>query len=340
MNDASLYSLLAPLWLRELADVTLAHTRAIPALASTLETADLTTLAAAYADLFLLNVYPYGTAFTDEEGELNTAEALRVAALFAAHGYAPHELSEVGAPDHVGLCLGFLAHLDGARHGSGQVSVTPHGARRSNALAMTTRVNPETIRGDFLVQLAHWLPVCCLAVQRDPTAHPFYRALAQLTRETLMADSEWLIVDSQSQINLNHQPPTMRHSLFAISHQPDDEVSLRDLVRFFLAPAQCGMFLSRARLGHLARALEMRLPFGSRFEVAEWLFVGAGQQEALLSLLTVLRVEAEAWANEYRAWAQAYPQWQPMALRWLERIAQTQHTLDEMERVIRMERET
>jgi TorA maturation chaperone TorD len=332
MNDASLYSLLASLWLHELDDATLAHARAIPALASTLETADLTTLAAAYADLFLLNVYPYGTAFTDEDGELNTAEALRVAALFAAHGYAPHELSEVGAPDHVGLCLGFLAHLDGARHGSGQVSVTPHGARRSNALAMTTRVNPETIRGNFLVQLAHWLPVCCLAAERDPTAHPFYRALAQLTRETLLADGEWRMANGEWRIK--HDQPS------AIRYSPDDEVSLRELVRFFLTPARCGMFLSRARLGQIARTLNMRLSFGSRFEVAEWLFVSAGQGEALQALLTVLRVEAEAWANEYRAWAQAYPQWQPMALRWLERIAQTQHTLDEMERVIRMERET
>ena len=41
-----------------------------------------------------------------------------------------------------------------------------------------------------------------------------------------------------------------------------------DIVRFFLAPARCGMFLSRSRMGQMARALQMRLPFGSRFEVA------------------------------------------------------------------------
>src|SRR5690606_24258294 len=77
-------------------------------------------LAAAYASLFLLNVYPYGTVFTDPSGELNGSGAQYTARLYAAHGYQPPELQTVGAADHLGLYLGFLAHL--AEHGQSAVS--------------------------------------------------------------------------------------------------------------------------------------------------------------------------------------------------------------------------
>src|SRR5437764_12128047 len=107
MDTASL-SLLANLWLHEPDERTLALAReafALPTVGRTLE------LATAYTDLFLLNVYPYGTAYTDAWGELNTPEARSIQAKFEMHGYRPSELLETGAPDHLGLCLGFLTYL-------------------------------------------------------------------------------------------------------------------------------------------------------------------------------------------------------------------------------------
>jgi TorA maturation chaperone TorD len=99
--------LLAGLWLRE-PDAEMAR------LASGrlgLPAAEPAELAAAYAELFLLNVYPYGTVFTDLDGELNGPGAQEIASLYAANGYQPAELLEMGAPDHLGACLGFAAHL-------------------------------------------------------------------------------------------------------------------------------------------------------------------------------------------------------------------------------------
>ena len=123
-----------------------------------LPAADPAELALAYADVFLLNVYPYGTAFADPSGELNGPEAQRIAALYETDGYCPPELNSVGAPDHLGLCLGFLAHLEEKR----------------------------LRRDDFLSGFLEWAPVCCLAVEREPAAHLFYRALAALTRDVLL----------------------------------------------------------------------------------------------------------------------------------------------------------
>jgi TorA maturation chaperone TorD len=242
-------------------------------------------LASAYTDVFLLNVYPYGTAFTDPTGELNGPEAQRVAALYEAHGYGPPELDAVGAPDHLGVCLGFAADVG---------------------------------RGSILPGLLEWAPVCCLAVEREPSAHPFYRALAGRT-------SEWLMT-ARRQPSADALPSAPGDLPFA-----EDEIRLRDIVRFFLIPARCGVFLSRSRWGQMARGLGMRLPFGSRFEVAEMTFRSAGgEPERLGRLLNALEAEVEAWADAYRALAEGYPVWRPGADKWLARTAVALRTLTEM----------
>lgn len=308
------YSLLSRLWLREPDAEMLARAREFDASLQT--DTDSVTLAAAYADLFLLNVYPYGTAYTDEWGELNTAESQRVADLFAAHGYQPPELREVGAPDHLGLCLGFVGHL----------ALTPSPSPAGRRALLPLLVGEGWGEGElnqFFKTLLTWVPVCCLAAERDPTAHPFYRALAQVTREWLIADSRWQLAHRQS-ISAPHYPPS------AIRHQPD-ELRLRDVIRFLLAPARCGLFLSRARLGQMALALGTRLPFGSRFEVCEWLFVSAGQNERTTQLLQQFAQEAAEWASAYRAWSSAYPAWQPVGAQWLARVEAMQTILREME---------
>ena len=95
----------SPLWLHEPTAETIS--RAVKEL--NLPHADPNELASAYTDLFLLNVYPYGTVYTDFDGELNAPAAQQIADLFEAHNYHPPELNEVGAADHVGLCLGFFS---------------------------------------------------------------------------------------------------------------------------------------------------------------------------------------------------------------------------------------
>jgi hypothetical protein len=116
--------------------------------------------------------------------------------------------------------------------------------------------------------------------------------------------------------------------------QSKDEVRLRDVVRFFLVPAQCGIFLSRSQLGQRAKELGGRLPFGSRFEVAERLFAYAGgEPEQFGQLLNALEAEVEMWATEYRGWAEKYPVWRPSAELWLARTTEAARRLAEMRRM-------
>jgi TorA maturation chaperone TorD len=303
------YALLSNLWLHEAGTATLAQAREFLGLQTD---ADPPALAAAYADLFLLNVYPYGTAYTDAWGEINTHAARQTAARYERHTYRPPELSETGGPDHLGLGLGFLAHLQA-------FSATQNDAKGEG--------------GDFFAGLLDWAPICCLAAERDPAAHPFYRALAKATSNTLLTDAgSWL--------SSTERVPASAHKAWrghadaspSISYEPADELRLRDVVRFLLVPARSGMFLSRARLGTLANALGMRLPFGSRMEVAEWLFAGVGQSSQVLLLLQALDAEAAQWDRSYRECAEEWPLWQPIAVPWRSRIAETRRLLAELER--------
>jgi TorA maturation chaperone TorD len=265
------FELLSSLWLHEPDDETIA--RAHRELGLPMESVE--TLAQAYTDVFLLNVPPYGTAYTDEYGELNGERAQAVAQLFDVHGYAPPELSEVAAPDHVGLCLKFLAYLEERELEIRELEI-------------------------------EWIPICCLAVEREPTAPDFYRALATQTRQAIFAQST--IINPQSPIsNLQFSNPLL-----------NEELRLKDILRFFLTPARCGLFLSRSRLGQMAKQLGMRLPFGSRWEVAEALFIAAGEGGQIQRLLMLIETETQDWLTMYKQWREHYPTGRPLVMPWVE----------------------
>ena len=286
--------LLSRLWLREPDSFALAAAREIPFLAPHVDAP--AAMAPAYTDLFLLNVYPYGTAFMDPSGELNGPAAWQTARRYEERGFRPPELFEVGAPDHVGLCLGFLEHL--ARAGQEDV--------------------------EFSSSLLEWVPICSLAVEREPSAHPFYGAVAAATRRCLMEE----IPKSASRFFEPKQSPPMS------TDAEEEEVSLSDIVRFLLAPARSGLFLSRARLGQLARAAGMRLPFGSRFDVASMLFQTAGDDGRVGTVLDLLAAELAVSEAAYRAWAEEYPRWAPLASRWLHRTGETGRMIGEMRNLL------
>jgi len=287
--------LLSRLWLREPDYRALAAARKLPSLAPHAD--EPAAMAAAYTDLFLLNVYPYGTAFTDPSGELNGPAAGQAARRYEDRGFRPLELLEVGAPDHVGLCLGFLEHL--ARSGEKDI--------------------------EFSSSLLEWVPICCLAVEREPSAHPFYRAVAAVTRNLLMED----IPESVPQAFEPAESAPER-----TDPEEEEEVGLSHVVRFLLAPARSGLFLSRAKLGQLARAAGMRLPFGSRFDVARMLYQTAGESGKVGTVLDLLGVELDVWEAAYRTWAAEHRRWATSAARWLHRTGETRRTLGQMREIL------
>jgi TorA maturation chaperone TorD len=284
-------SLLSRLWLSEPDGKTLVLAReaAFPGAGDPAE------LAAAWTDLFLLNVYPYGTAFTDLSGELNGPAAAAASRRYEAAGYRPPELAGTGAPDHAGLCLGFLAHQEAGGH--------------------------EDL--EFLSWALDWLPVCALAVERQPSAHPFYRNLAAATREVLLTGPP-----------APAGAPGDLSPVLDADPEPDDELDLSRVVRFFLAPAACGLFLSRSRLGALALEAGFRLPFGSRFDVARALFEAAGECGRVEPVLEALSTEVEAWDAAYSALARDHASWETRAGVWRRRLGTTKERLAEMRRIL------
>ena len=284
-------SLLSRLWLSEpdAKTLVLAREAAFPGAGDPAE------LAAAWTDLFLLNVYPYGTAFTDLSGELNGPAAAAASRRYEAAGYRPPELAGTGAPDHAGLCLGFLAH----REAGGREDL------------------------EFLSWALDWLPVCALAVGRQPSAHPFYRNLAAATREVLLTGPPAPAC-----------APGDLSPVLDADPEPDDELDLSRVVRFFLAPAACGLFLSRSRLGALALEAGLRLPFGSRFDVARALFEAAGECGRVEPVLDALSTEVEAWDAAYSALARDHASWETRAGVWRRRLGTTKERLAEMRRIL------
>jgi TorA maturation chaperone TorD len=283
-------SLLSRLWLSEPDAETLSR-----AVGAGLPGGEPSDLAAAWTDLFLLNVYPYATAFTDISGELNGPAAAAASRRYSAAGYAPPELDGTGAPDHAGLSLGYLAHLQ-----------------------EQGREDPP-----FLAWTLDWLPICALAVERQPYAHPFYRDLAAATRESLFA------IASSPAIAPEDLAPVLE-----AEPETEEEVGLARIVRFLLAPAASGFFLSRSRLGALALEAGLRLPFGSRFDVARALFEAAGECGRVEPVLAALSLEAEAWDAAYAALAHEQASWRARAALWRSRIAATRQRLNEMRQIL------
>lgn len=239
---------------------------------------------AAYTELLLLNVYPYASVYRDLPAELNGPSSQWVAGRFAATGFAPRELTTAAAPDHVGLCLGYLDHTD----------------------------DPE-----FLRLCLEWIPVWTLAVEREPAGESFYASLARETREELLARMTTALEPLDS----------------GVEHRAADsaeEVRLFDVVQYLLSPAECGFFLSRSRLGRIARQIGLRLPFNSRFDVAQNLFASAGEAARVPELLASLGRERDGWDSAYEELARVEPGWAAFADCWRRRTASAKSRLGEM----------
>jgi TorA maturation chaperone TorD len=282
-------SLLSKLWLSE-PDTALLR----DAVDAGFPQASVEDLALAYADLFLLNVYPYGSVYLDSLGELNGAPAAWAEQLYASAAYSPPDLLRAGGADHAGLCLGLLAH------------------------ASEKGVDDSEMRG----MLRAWIPVCTLAVEREPGAHEFYRFLARATRERMLSEPP----PQEAQEDFLAEP--------GLSPGAEGEIRLSDVLRFLLTPARCGFFLSRGRIGQLARGAGLRIPFGSRFDVARSLFEQAGEEAAVDGLIGLLSRERDEWERSFEELSKRYPGWAPQGRCWKARLEGTREALAAMRGIV------
>jgi TorA maturation chaperone TorD len=251
-------------------------------------------LALAYADLFLLNVYPYGSVYLDSSGELNGAPAAWAEQLYASTAYSPPDLLRAAGADHAGLCLGFLAHASEMGVGNSEM-------RR---------------------MLQAWIPVCTFAVEREPGAHEFYRFLARATREQLLCEP----AAKEARDDFPAEPGLLPGA--------EGEIRLSDVLRFLLTPARCGFFLSRGRIGQLARSAGLRIPFGSRFDVARSVFEQSGEEATVEGLIHLLGRERDEWEQSFEELSKRHPGWSAHGRFWKARLEGTREALAAMRGIV------
>jgi putative dimethyl sulfoxide reductase chaperone len=121
-------------------------------------------------------VLPYESVFVDQQVMLNTDASAAVFEAYREGDYRP--AGQVGAPDHVGLELGYLGHLaaaEAAAMAAGDTAAVARSRARQRHFLVT--------------HLGAWAPVWAIALERV-ARHPFYAALAAVIRDFLLAELE------------------------------------------------------------------------------------------------------------------------------------------------------
>lgn len=317
-SRAGLYRLLGRLYLQEVDRSALALLRAWPPFGAALaagpndDEALLARLRSEYARLFLMNVYPYESVYVDGSVMLNTEATIAVAEAYAEAGFAIDGPPRPGAPDHVGAELAFVAALaerEAAALEAGRAEAAP------GWLACQRRF--------LAAHLASWTPVFALAAARD-ARHPFYRALAELTAEFVLADLDQLAGAGAT--------PADRGALGAGAAPGLARQELAEVARHLAAPVLSGFHLSREELYRLAGRLRLPVAMLDRPKMIETLFEAAARFGQLPALLELLEAGAAGAARRYRDWTASYPRAAAVLAPWRRRADATAAGLAAMRR--------
>ncbi len=352
---SGLYRLLATVYLGEMDAQTLAVLRHYEGFAAAIggETGPdlLTHLRAEYARVFLLNVYPYESAYVDKTAMLNTAATQAVVDVYRALAFAPDPARRAGALDHIGYELELMGELT-AREGTLV-------ARGDVAAAMQTRASQRAFLEEHL---ASWGPIFATSASRDARAR-LYRELGSFTAEFLLADLDALTREAKSPLPPGDErrvsgrpyslPPggggrgraesrASRKRGGLASALPERVVTatepggfsaesdLRTLARGFTTPARAGFHVSREELFRLAGRLQLPLAPVERWLMLEQLFHAASRYDQLPALLAGLQEMAEQARSTYTGWERCYPGAAAAIRPWRERASRTVALLRDM----------
>lgn len=154
-------------------------------------------LAADYACLFLgltrKSPYPYGSVHLNESGIVMDEESEKVAALYSASGLAlADDVSD--PPDHLGLELGFMAHLS---------RILEKSVREENNAELWSTL---LLQHDFLKKhINSWFMNFLEDVKHMETKYPFYPALLSLLGDFLEHEEYKLVEFLNENIEVNQE---------------------------------------------------------------------------------------------------------------------------------------
>jgi TorA maturation chaperone TorD len=141
-------------------------------------------LRAEYTRTFLMNVHPYESVYLDESAMLNTPRTSLVLEHYRQHEFDPVSAAAVGAPDHLGLELEFMAHL-------AEREAT---ARRDGNMPLGEVLRDEQIH--FCeAHLLKWGPIFGRLLS-ETAESPFYQTLGEVLETFLLSDYQALMSNS------------------------------------------------------------------------------------------------------------------------------------------------
>ena len=261
----------------------------LPGLARAVPDLDEDRLAARHHRAFGLGVPPVASVFVDPHGQLGGEHTHRAATLLAETGLT--EPRQDVSPDHLGLllrALGFLAaaEADALRDGANSAVERVRGLQR--------RVLDEHL-------VPAWPPFA-LAVRSTSLSE--WMAVVDLGGEALAEHALSLGVAAEEGAGEGVDVDALLE---------DPRTGLKRIVRWFLVPTNCGVWLTRGELEALAAAADVPRGFGERtqmFESTWFAAVDHGRTEELLDALdAVLTDHAEGYARLGKA-GHAVEAWQ------------------------------
>ena len=302
------YGLLSHLYLRGLTPEVLPQVASVDEFRAALPADyDADQAAAAYQQLFGLNVFPYQSVFLDADFLLGGAESRRVAGCYAEAGY--HVDAAASEPDHIGHEFGLLAFLCGAEADALEDGHA-HTAQHARRLQQT-----------FLdAHLLWWLPVFVQTVcnQQDE----FYAAVAAMTQALVVAH-RLEIDDGRS------SAAPLPSSRLPVCPDPLDapDAGLQEIAAFLATPACAGVYLSRDDIARLARACDLPRGFSDRRQMLTNFLRAAAEFDSIAAATGALLAVVAEFATAYAGYAAHGAPCAAIGRGWLARVTALQTML-------------
>ncbi len=309
MARSRAYGFLAELVAGPLTSELLEQVAQVPQLADSMRKNDdsynLDDLAAAHYELFGLQVYPVAGVFLNLDA---LAGGARVADMESRYLHWGFDSQTAEGQDHLACQLRFMAHLSALELGA----LASANASRLQEVASAAR--------SFLDR--HILPWALpLLSATSAVATPLYSEV--ITMAVFVAADHRRELGGQMEIAEPALGPDPEKML------ADRKTSVRDIAEYLLAPSQSGFWISRADLQTLGRGLNVPRGFGNRVQLLSNLLRNAAEydlaDELLAALDTMLGHQQDRFvAISTELGVDAYAKY------WLQRVATTRETLENM----------
>jgi TorA maturation chaperone TorD len=282
--------------------------KAIPELAETLpDPFDADQSAAAYQTLFGFNVFPYESSLLDLSRSLGGEISDAVLRCYEEVGFDVENSAE--PPDHIANELALLAFCSAQE-------ATLWGQGDMDAIRYL-RDWQQRFLADHLLR---WIAPFAQAVRAE--ADPFYSELVEMTLE-LVASHYADLSEGAAPLQPFELPPPPQ--LLG-----SEQIGLKEIADYLIAPFHSGIFLSRGAIERLARQTDLPRGFGGRGQMLTNLLRSAARYGQFPTTIGELEALVQSWIEGYQTDGLTFPPLEGFILPWINHATITQGILAEI----------